>query len=243
MKYYWFMRHNEYDLKEIFSRLENAGFDGVLLSYGQTGDPFTVLANSIDKDSKMEYIVAIRPYLISPQYVSEIVNSFESFAPGKIALNIVPGAIGENDKYYNGVIGKVTDNSSSEERREFLSEWLKEYKACRKDNCKIYISGHHPDFIKYSEDADTLIMNYFVFSNDNVPVPSNKEFYLSMSPVIGGYPKKTAPDNIVTTPENLSKIIGSLQDSGVAVVFFHNTYSQQIEYLMDFVAKTRIYNG
>ena len=237
MKFYWFMRHNYYDLKTIFSKLEDSGFDGVLLAYAQEGDPFTVLANSINPESKMEYIVAVRPYLISPQYVSEIVKSFEKMFPERLSLNIVPGNVLDSEKDYKGVLGDTGDSSSQEDRRLYMGSWLKEYRSCRKTENRIYISGHHPDVIGYSEYSDFLIMNYYTYTISHKDVYSPKPLYLSMSPVIGGSPKKTAIENVVTTPEGLNDVIKDLEASGVEGVFFHNTHSQQIYHLMEYVKK------
>ena len=237
MKFYWFMRHNYYDLKTIFSKLEDSGFDGVLLAYAQEGDPFTVLANSINPESKMEYIVAVRPYLISPQYVSEIVKSFEKMFPERLSLNIVPGNVLDSEKDYKGVLGDTDDSSSQEDRRLYMGSWLKEYRSCRKTENRIYISGHHPDVIEYSEYSDFLIMNYYTYTISHKDVYSPKPLYLSMSPVIGGSPKKTAIENVVTTPEGLNDVIKDLEASGVEGVFFHNTHSQQIYHLMEYVKK------
>jgi hypothetical protein len=231
------MRHNYYDVKKIFKELEDSGFDGVLLAYGQNGDPFTVLANAIDKDSSMEYIVAVRPHLISPQYVSEIVNSFESFAPGKISINVVPGEITEKEKAYGGVIGTVNDSSSPEQRRKLLGLWVEEYMKCRKSKNKVYVSGHHLDTIRYSDKADALIMNYHMLNQLYASPPAINNFYISMSPVIGGNPKKTSPDNIVATPEEFHEVVKNMESMGVEGLLFHNTYSEQIYYLMDYVKK------
>jgi len=231
------MRHNYYDIKTIFSQLEDSGFDGVLLAYAQKGDPFTVLANSINPESKMEYIVAVRPYLISPQYVSEIAKSFEDISPGKLSINVVPGNIVDSEINYRGVLGSVSDSSFQEDRRLYMGSWLKEYRSCRKTENRIYISGHHPDVIGYSEYSDFLIMNYYVYTTSHKDVYSPKPLYLSMSPVIGGNPKKTAVENVVTTPEGLTDVIKDLELSGVEGIFFHNTHSQQIYYLMEYVKK------
>lgn len=241
MKFYWFMRHNEYDIKKTFKDLEESGFDGVLLAYAQMGDPFSALANSIDKESKMEYIVAVRPWLISPQYVSQIVKSFNDFAPGRLSLNIVPGNILDSEKDYNGILGEIDDKSSQEDRRLFLTKWIDQYQQYKTDSNKVYVSGHHADIVENSYKVDALIMNYFVYKNDNLPIPPEKSFYLSMSPVIGGNPRRTSDDNIVVSPEELYTTIKSLESMGVEGVFFHNTYSQQISYLMDFVKEYKGY--
>lgn len=80
-------------------------------------------------------------------------------------------------------------------------------------------------------------MNYYTYTISHKDVYSPKPLYLSMSPVIGGSPKKTAIENVVTTPEGLNDVIKDLEASGVEGVFFHNTHSQQIYHLMEYVKK------
>lgn len=236
MKFYWFCRHNYFDIKNLFVKLESAGFDGVLLAYAQMGDPFSVLAHNIMPSSKMEYIVAVRPYLISPQYVSEIVESFESFAPGRLSLNIVPGAVIDSEKIYGGIIGEVNDSSSQEDRRNFLGEWIKEYSQCRKTENKIYVSGHHCDIVEYSEYSDSLIMNYRVYNSDYGYIPVSKPFYISMSPVIQGDPNKIDKDDMVVSRSDLKEIIEKLEKKGVEGIFFHSPMNfGQLSYIIDFV--------
>lgn len=245
MKFYWFFRHNYFDLKDLFENLENTGFDGVLLAYAQLGDPFSALANKINPNSSMEYIVAVRPYLISPQYVSEIVKSFESFAPGKLSINLVPGNVLDSEKEYGGVIGETTDLSSQDDRRDIIEDWIKEYISCRKNNNKIYISGHHPDIVEYADQYfDSLIMNHWVFNNDYGYVPTNKKFYVAISPFLEGDISKATPADFVSNFDILSNRIKELEKMGVSGIFFHNpSNAGQLKHILNFVKKYREIHG
>ena len=68
MKVYWFGRHLDKDLGYMSDLLEDSGFYGWLLPYAPgLPDPFTRIARSLNTDKKLKYLVAVKPYTISPQ--------------------------------------------------------------------------------------------------------------------------------------------------------------------------------
>lgn len=243
MKFYWFDRHNNVNLKEFLSKIEDSGFDGMLLAYAQKGDPFTRLARDLDVKSSMEYIVAVRPWLMSPQYLSQIIKSMNEIKPNSVSINLVPGNILEDEKAYGGIIGSVNDLSDQQKRREYLNSFLESFSDINKDNVKIYVSGHHEDvYGAANKYADSFIMNYRVFEDFGRIKPTDKEFYISMSPVIGsteGFEEKgwkITKDNVVTSSEGLKSIIKDLESSfNVKGILFHNTHSDQFLELCKFV--------
>jgi hypothetical protein len=87
---------------------------------------------------EMKYLVAIRPYVISPQYLSMLYNSVNSMHPGRLQLNLVSGSgdiqrevkrsrteyqMNEN-KDFGGILGPVTDLSSNVDRSNYLIEYI-----------------------------------------------------------------------------------------------------------------------
>ncbi len=131
MKMYWFERDLKPDieLKARAIELENAGFDGVMYPYGPTmGDYFTRVSRMIDEKSDFKYIIAIRPYNMSPQYLSMICSSINKIRNNSIAINFLTGYINESEKSYDGVISEINDYSSNIDRSNYMIKYAKEFK-------------------------------------------------------------------------------------------------------------------
>jgi hypothetical protein len=70
MNIYWFGKHVDKDLGYVSDLLEDSGFYGWLLPYNAGyEDPFTRIARSLKTEQKLKYLVAVRPYTISAQYL------------------------------------------------------------------------------------------------------------------------------------------------------------------------------
>ena len=162
MNIFWFQRNNNHELIELSEQLERSGFSGVLLTYSFfNDDQFVKIANIIDKNKKLKYIVAIRPYTISAQYLSMIANSFKKISKDRIVINIVTGWVYDEEKNIGGVQGDVNDLSSNVERSNYLLEYVKNLKN---------IKGNIPDF--YVSVTNQTVFNGV--SGDKVIIPYSR---------------------------------------------------------------------
>lgn len=122
MKFYFFGGFAE---KHEINILEESGFDGVLFTYDNTrGDLFTKIANTINTSQKIKYMVAIRPYTISPQYLCMINSSLSTIAPGRLQLNLIAGHVKDHEKQIGGILGSVNDSSSKIEKSNYLIDFI-----------------------------------------------------------------------------------------------------------------------
>lgn len=105
--------------------LEQNNFSGVMYTYDPTeGDMFTRVAREIKTDGKIKYLVAIRPYTISPQYLYAITQSINEIAPNRLQINVVPGYIKDHEKNIGGILGEVNDLSKSLDRSNYTIEFI-----------------------------------------------------------------------------------------------------------------------
>lgn len=124
--------------------LERNGFTGTMYPYGIfIGDYFTRIARNINKDSDFKYIVAIRPYVISPQYLHMICSSLEKISSNRVSINFLTGWIYENEKNFGGVISEINDCSSNIERSNFMIEYAKEFNKVSNTNFYISTTNEH----------------------------------------------------------------------------------------------------
>ena len=109
------------------SRLEQSHFAGVMFTYDATqGDIFTLVARDIRSTEKIKYLIAIRPYSISPQYICMINQSIHSIMPNRLQINFISGYIKDHESDFGGILGSVNDSSSRADRSNYMIEYIDE---------------------------------------------------------------------------------------------------------------------
>lgn len=142
MKFYYFNGGNHIANGKI-RKLEKSGFTGVLFTYEAISrDYFTQIARDIRQDEKIKYMVAIRPYAISPQYLTMISTGMNEIMPNRLQINLISGHIKDNEFNFGGIVGDVNDQSSNIKRSNYLIEYLKEIDKIKS---KVTIENY-PDF-------------------------------------------------------------------------------------------------
>lgn len=128
MEYYYFM--NDPDLHPgRMAMLEDNGFSGVLFPYNSWSyDFFTKTARDIDVSKTIKYLIALRAYNISPQYLTMINQSMNTIMPDRLEINFVNGHIVPEEVEWGNTVIKNTvhDLSSPIDRSEYLIAYLRE---------------------------------------------------------------------------------------------------------------------
>jgi hypothetical protein len=107
MEFYYFggVMGNTNSLKTP-SKLEAHNFSGVMFTHDiPEGDMFVKTAVDINPDEKIKYLVAIRPYTISPQYLSMINRSMDNIDRDRLQINLISGYIKDHEDCVGGVVG------------------------------------------------------------------------------------------------------------------------------------------
>lgn len=122
MEFYYF--GGNFDGDQI-SRLENSYFSGVMFTYDSTqGDMFVRVAKDIKLNEKIKYLIAIRPYSISPQYLCMINQSMNEIDSSRLQINLISGYIKEHELDFGGILGSVNDTSSRSERSNYMIDYV-----------------------------------------------------------------------------------------------------------------------
>ena len=258
MKIYFFGIEHEM-LDEVYE----SGFDGGLFLYNAGhDDQFTILISNKDKLKKdFNYMVAIRPYTISPQYLSMIHRSVSKIMPGRLEINLISGDPKEIEKPYNSFVGETNDSSTKIEKSKYLMEYLEALNWLR-ENCpdpnrevpNAYVSTtnefvlevasryHHkmiipyPTYKKWKQDG--------TFNKVNKVSPINfGDIFVSMAPVImfpddvpGTVPKTRTSDGIRMTAEAFVKELQKLKNEGLNGIFtasWEDTRSRLIRFVKE----------
>ena len=126
MKFYYFGgTFNENDTLEDTSTLNDYHFDGVMFTYDATqGDMFVRTARDMKLNEKIKYLIAIRPYTISPQYLQTVCDSMNEIDKGRLQLNFIAGYIKDHENHIGGIVGDVKDDSDSIKKSNYMIEFI-----------------------------------------------------------------------------------------------------------------------
>lgn len=135
MKFYYFggVMGNTSDPKTP-SNLNNHHFSGVMFTHDiPEGDMFVKTAIDLKENENIKYLIAIRPYTISPQYLSMINRSIDRISKNRLQINLISGYIKEHEDGVGGIVGNVNDQSSSVDRSNYMIDFLKSLNEMNQD--------------------------------------------------------------------------------------------------------------
>ena len=126
MKFYYFGGVlGEPDSVKSPSNLNNHHFDGVMFTHDiPQGDIFVQTAIDLKINENIKYLIAIRPYTISPQYLAMINDSLNKVQKNRVQLNIISGYTKDHEDSIKGIVGPINDQSDKVEKRKYLVEFL-----------------------------------------------------------------------------------------------------------------------
>lgn len=114
----------QFELNNIVEELNDAGYYSCLFTvHSKTSDYIPKIAKSFDLKHKIKYMLAIRPYLLSPQYLMMLLAGFQDMAPDRIMINWVHGHIA-NDENFNGIIDNGHDFADIDVRRSYMEKFI-----------------------------------------------------------------------------------------------------------------------
>jgi alkanesulfonate monooxygenase SsuD/methylene tetrahydromethanopterin reductase-like flavin-dependent oxidoreductase (luciferase family) len=136
-------------LRDLSIDLEQAGYDSVLLTFhSESPDYLIKSAAALIPGNKLKYMIALRPYHISPQYCAMIVEGFNQIDEGRLVFNWIAGdshnRVDENLQM--DVYGNTENLDSIIKRTTFLRNFIEQYN-------KMPVVTKHPPmvFSGYSE--------------------------------------------------------------------------------------------
>ena len=183
MNFFWFERTNDFDIKNLSEELEDNGFYGVLFTYSFFNDDYFVkIANTIDPNKKIKYMVAIRPYTISAQYLCMINNAFEKISKSRIVINIITGWVNDQEKSIGGIQGSINDFSSNIDRSNYSIEYVKSLKNIKSNTPEFYVSVTNEIVFKNVSDGK-VIVPYSIYKQNRFDL-NNENTMISVFPII-----------------------------------------------------------
>jgi hypothetical protein len=156
-------------LSSFSTEIDSFGYESMLLTYHSTlPDNFTKAARALSKNEKIKYMLAIRTYSISPEYLSMICKSFNEISQNRLMLNIVSGDIHKDENSIEDLVMIKDSVDTPEKRLIYTDKWMDKFLKIKNFNNKpeIVMSGHSDETrlmaIKYNA---THLSMYDMYKN------------------------------------------------------------------------------
>lgn len=142
-------------------------YSGALLIYNTSlSDFFTQVARTLNTEETFKYMVAVRPYAISPQYLCMINNSINDIDKDRLEINLISGYAKEDETESGGILGEVNDASPKLDKFNYLVNYvdvLEQYNGTIPD---YYISVAHEFMVDKTEKHNSkLLIHYADYKN------------------------------------------------------------------------------
>jgi hypothetical protein len=213
--------------------LENSGFDGVLLTYRiLQGDFLTKVAADCHKHNNIKYLVAIRPYAISPQYLYMINKSLNSMCNNRFQINLISGWAHEDEKDFGGIIGDVNDLSSSIEKSNCLINYVNILNDLKYKDLDFYVSITN-NFVFNATKNNKLIISYAHYLTNFKLFKNLENVMISVAPILRKNNKELEKinkdlkmtDTEYFTYDEFDTFLNNLKNNGIKQILLHDSYS------------------
>jgi len=189
-RYSWLARLDDTTVDGISclsKSLDESNYYSVLLTYhSYDPDNWLKAARVLNPNHKIKYIIAIRPYSISPEYLVMMINSFEEIAKNRIMINIVGGMGPEEEQSMSNLILNKEYFDNPITRQQYTREYLKKVKEILPEDSTVefVLSGSQDYDIETSNMyADCHLMYYSDFIKNHHKVKTSKNM-VSIMPII-----------------------------------------------------------
>lgn len=226
--------------------LEEAGFEGVLFVYNAlSDDKFTHIARNISSDTKIKHMVAIRPYVISPQYLSMIHKSISQINPYILQTNLISGHIKDEEKDYGGILGPVNHFSSPKERSEYLIEYVESLESLQSNIPDYYVSATNPFTFEIAKKYNAKMIIQYSHYKENKYDLTNTRSMISITSIlrkskeeINALPEskvKHRIDMAYFTYDEFTKLINKMKSEGINQVILSSWTDEDQNNVIEFV--------
>jgi hypothetical protein len=206
------------------------GLDGVLHTYNANQDSaFLSVIKQMPK-TNIKHMVAVRPYNISPQLLSQIGKTFNhSFGKNILQINFVTGWTKEDEKDSGGIVGPVNDFSERAEKSKYLQEYIHVLESMNNHELDYYVSiTNNFAFDVAAKYNRKIIIRYDHFDENRYDI-KNKKTMVMIDPITN--------EGVLVSHEELFKNLKKIEDSGIEEVIFSGGEEKVMSHIIDFIKK------
>lgn len=153
------------EIKTLARQLDKYGYYCILLTYHSLSEDMLIKSLlAAENNINLKFMLAIRTYAISPEYMAMICRSYQSLFKDKLILNIASGDIQKEETSIDDIVFLKEQLSTPEKRLDYTKEWMEKFiKISSKPNWytpKLIMSGHSEKTREMANrfDATSLVM-------------------------------------------------------------------------------------
>lgn len=236
---------------ELFTEMEDSGVTGNLLTYhSNESDYFTRVARDIDVHKKIKYMVAIRPHVLSPEYLVKINKSIKEISKeDRLQINLVSGEINGEEYEMDRTLGTVTNRSTTKERSDYLIEYINLLNQLpEKEKPDYYVSVTNDfTFEAASRYNDKMIIPYYKYIHDRYDLTHSKVM-IYLAPImrktqqeldnLTGYDLEkinSLSEDVKFTYEAMTDLVNKLEDEGIEEMMLSAWNQEDVKINLDFI--------
>lgn len=252
---------NPKDLKILSNVLDYSGYYSLLTVYHSTiPDYWIKIANIINPEHKLKYMIAMRTYAISPEYCAMMCEGFSEIDKDRLILNIAAGDLQKDETSAQDAVGISNLLLTHEDRVAYTSEWLQKFTSLKllKNKPEIIISGTSEGTLSNSKKyADAHLCMYSSYRDGLNKVIESPRKMVSR-PVIIRDTKQEAEDIYNQLPNDMGKAsclfgteneiidqIDAMKSEGITDILVSRVQIDEEHYRIHSMVKriTGVYNG
>jgi alkanesulfonate monooxygenase SsuD/methylene tetrahydromethanopterin reductase-like flavin-dependent oxidoreductase (luciferase family) len=247
MKLFWFQRWKSFDFKELSNEVENAGFDGILFPYSSHDDDYFIpIATNIEPDKNIKYMVAIRPYTISPQYINQIVKSINKISNDRVLINFVSGWVYENEKNLGGIHGDINNLSSNIDRSNYLADYIDVVNNMKRNKINFYVSVTNSVMLEKTKN-NKVIIPYIWYKQGKFDL-SGVTAMISICPIIRKTKEEIdkiknnseSQESVYFTEDEFMKFLNDINEKNIdGLLIFEDSENIEKENIMKIINKAQ----
>lgn len=153
MRFHWMNRgdiSSVPDIQKLSSTIDKYGYHSILFVYhSKMPDNLIKVVRSVSDQEQIKYMLAIRTYAISPEYLSMICKSFYDMFGDRLMLNIVSGDIHDEETSVNDIVMFKNSLATPEDRLIYTKEWMDKFVSMFPEGrLPEIVMGGHSDFTR-----------------------------------------------------------------------------------------------
>lgn len=120
------------ELRELSNGLEEIGYESLLLTFhSESPDYLIKSAAALVPGNKLKYMIALRPYHMSPQYCAMVTEGFNQIDSGRLIFNWIAGDSHNRleEKPQMDVYGNIDTLDNIIKRTTFLRKFVEDYNS------------------------------------------------------------------------------------------------------------------
>ena len=251
---FYFFSNNIDEVKELIDH----HYSGALLIYNtDLSDFFTQVARTMNVEENFKYMVAVRPYAISPQYLCMLNDSINNIDKDRLEINLISGWAKEDEQYSGGILGKVNDASSKLDKSNYLIEYVDVLETINKNTPNYYISVADQNMVNQTiKHNSKLLINYPDYKN-NVYQINNRNVMIYLWVILRetqdelNFVRQQNSDDLYNyyrlqyfTYEEFNNIIDDLKNNGINKILLYAFWNnEERKKLNNFVKQYKEKNG